>query len=742
MGERALVIGASGLVGGALLRTLDARGWHARGTARSRPGPGLLPLEITDREAVRSAVATASPTVIFLPAAFTNVDACEEDPGRARSVNVDGARHVAEAARQSGALLVYYSTDYVFDGASGPYGEEDAPHPLGCYGQTKLEAERRIAQILPEHLILRTTAVYGWERGSRDFAMQVWQRLGAGERMRVPGDQFGNPTLVDYLAEVSLRLVELGARGVVNVVGRDRLSRAGFARRLASAFALDPGLIDEVPTMALGQRAPRPRQGGLKTDRLQALLGTEAMPLDEALKRLRRKWRADTYVAAGPRPSASESDQLKQAILEKVREYYRLAHRPPVFVPYTSRIGYAGRVYGDRELVNLVDAGLDFWLTLGPWGDRFEQALTRRLGARDVALVNSGSSANLLAVSALMAPTLEDPLRAGDEVVTPAATFPTTLAPLLQTGLVPVLVDCEIGTYNINPRLIEPALSPRTRAIMVPHTLGNPCDLDVITEIAQRHRLYLVEDTCDALGSRFRGRPVGTFGDLATLSFYPAHHITTGEGGAVVINRARYSRIVRSLRDWGRDCWCAPGESNTCGKRFGWKLGDLPEGYDHKYIYSHRGYNLKPTDLQAAIGVAQLERLDHFVARRRANFDLLYQGLQPLADRLVLPRWDPRAEPAWFGFPLTVAPGLSRRRLVQWLEDANIETRDVFGGHILKQPAFLGAPVRVSGVLTETDRVLRDAFFVGVYPGLSPQMIEFMIDRIHAFFKAASLEAA
>jgi CDP-6-deoxy-D-xylo-4-hexulose-3-dehydrase len=270
---------------------------------------------------------------------------------------------------------------------------------------------------------------------------------------------------------------------------------------------------------------------------------------------------------------------------------------------------------------------------------------------------------------------------------------------------------------------------------MVPHTLGNPCDLDQLTAIAARHQLYLIEDSCDALGSRFDGRPVGTFGDLATISFYPAHHITMGEGGAVVSNKARYGRIVRSVRDWGRDCWCAPGESNTCGKRFGWKLGALPEGYDHKYTYSHIGYNLKPTDLQAAIGVAQLDRLDDFIAQRRSNFTTLYGGLKPFEDGLLLPRWDPRAEPSWFGFPITVRDGVSRRALVQWLEDANIETRDVFAGNIVRQPAYMDAPVRVHGELRNTDRVMRDTFFIGVYPGLTQPMLEFVIERFTAFFR-------
>lgn len=734
MAKRALVIGASGLVGGALSRTLEAEGWEVVGTAHTRTQSGLRSLDLADGQVITGAVASVTPQVVFLAAALTNADACEDDPERARRVNVDGPRAVAEACRAIGAELVFYSSEYVFDGTAGPYGEADVPNPVSVYGQTKLDAERAIVATGVPALIIRTTGVYGWDRTSKDFAMSLWQRLSSGEALRVPSDQVSTPTLVDNLVEISVRLVELGVHGVVHVAGRDRLSRADFARRLALTFALEIALIHAVPTPELGQRARRPLSGGLLTERLLALMGTEAMPLDEALKRIRRKWRADTHVPAGGARRGGP-DGLKQEILGRVREYYAATHRQTPFIPFTSRIPYAGRVYGESEIINLVDASLDFWLTLGPWGDRFEQMLRQRLGVRDVALVNSGSSANLTAVTALTSTQLEAPLRPGDEVITPAATFPTTLAPLLQNRLTPVLVDSEIGTYNVDPDLVEEAVTSRTRAIMVPHTLGNPCDLDRLTAIAARHHLYLIEDSCDALGSRFNGRPVGTFGDLATVSFYPAHHITMGEGGAVISNKARYGRIVRSVRDWGRDCWCAPGESNTCGKRFGWKLGELPEGYDHKYTYSHIGYNLKPTDLQAAIGVAQLERLDDFIKRRRDNFQMLYAGLRPFEDGLVLPRWDSRAEPSWFGFPITVRPGVARRALVQWLEDANIETRDVFSGNILRQPAYIDAPVRVAGELTQTDRVMRDTFFVGVYPGLTSEMLEFVIDRFHTFFR-------
>ncbi len=439
--------------------------------------------------------------------------------------------------------------------------------------------------------------------------------------------------------------------------------------------------------------------------------------------------------------SVQPSQALKQEIFDKVRAYYDQVHRPKRFVPFEAKVPYAGRVFGPEEMVALADASLDFWLTLGPYGDRFEQALKRYFEARDAVLVNSGSSANLLAVATLCSPHLEGRLQPGDEVITPAVTFPTTLAPLIQHQLVPVFVDCEPGTYNIDPSRVEAALGPRTRAIMVPHTLGNPCDMGVLKALAERRGLWLVEDCCDALGATFDGQLVGTFGDLATLSFYPAHHITLGEGGAMVINRQRFMRIARSIRDWGRDCWCAPGVSDTCGKRFGWQLGSLPAGYDHKYIYTHAGYNLKPTDLQAAIGCAQLERLEGFIAARRRNFAHLAEGLAPYRDALMLPVAHPKANPSWFGFPITVQGGVDRLTLVRWLEEAKIETRQVFAGNILRQPGFQSIPHRVHGSLQETDRVMTDTFFIGVYPGLTDEMLEFVIARFAAFFAKTAVRA-
>jgi CDP-6-deoxy-D-xylo-4-hexulose-3-dehydrase len=429
----------------------------------------------------------------------------------------------------------------------------------------------------------------------------------------------------------------------------------------------------------------------------------------------------------------SDHDALRQQILDLVAAYTKLAHAPAPFVPGESKVPYAGRVFDAREVTSLVESSLDFWLTAGPYSERFERAMRRRFGAADFLLVNSGSSANLTMVSTLCSPMVERRLERGDEVITPAVTFPTTLTPIVQNGLVPVFVDCELGTYNVDAAAVEAAVGPRTRALMIPHTLGNPFDVGRLTALAERHGLWLLEDCCDALGSTWQGRRCGTFGAMASLSFYPAHHMTMGEGGGVIVNRAGLTREAASMRDWGRSCWCPPGQSNTCGKRFGWQLGDLPEGYDHKYIYSNLGYNLKATDLQAAIGLAQLEKVDEFCARRRANFRRLYEGLSPFADRLVMPRWLPDADPSWFGFPISVREGVSRRELVGFLESRKIETRMVFAGNVIRQPGFRDITHRVVGDLTVSDRVMHDTFFVGVYPGLTPAMLDWMVDSFAAF---------
>jgi CDP-6-deoxy-D-xylo-4-hexulose-3-dehydrase len=438
---------------------------------------------------------------------------------------------------------------------------------------------------------------------------------------------------------------------------------------------------------------------------------------------------------------AEEAGRLRAEILDLVRRYHAEAFAAKEFVPGAVSLPCAGRVFDDEELVSLVDASLDFWLTTGRFAEQFERDFARRFGTRHALLVNSGSSANLVALTALTSASLgPDRLEPGDEVITVAAGFPTTVNPIIQNNLVPVFVDVHVPTYNIDITQLEPALSDRTRAVMVAHTLGNPFDLGAVTEFVRKHDLWLIEDCCDAVGATYQGRPVGTFGDLATVSFYPAHHITMGEGGAVLTSQPRLKRLVESFRDWGRDCWCDPGKDNTCGKRFDWQLGDLPHGYDHKYIYSHIGYNLKLTDLQAAVGVAQLDKLGAFVAARRANFARLHAGLADLADVFVLPQATPGSEPSWFGYPLAVRPGapFDRRALVDYLHGQKIGTRQLFGGNLLRQPAYAGVPCRQVGDLASSDFIMNQVLWVGVYPGLSPAMIDFMVEAFHAFCHEAA----
>ncbi len=427
---------------------------------------------------------------------------------------------------------------------------------------------------------------------------------------------------------------------------------------------------------------------------------------------------------------------MRDEILAKVREYYEATWADRSFEPGSDQVPVSGRVFDAEELVLLVDSALDFWLTTGRYAHDLERRLAKYLGVRHAILTNSGSSANLLALSALTSPKLGDrQLLAGDEVITVAAGFPTTVNPIVQNNLVPVFVDVDLQTGNVATDQLEAAVGKRTRAVMMAHTLGNPFDLDAVTELCRRHDLWLVEDNCDALGSTYRGRLTGTFGDLATLSMYPAHHITTGEGGCVFTNKGAIKVLVESFRDWGRDCWCEPGKENTCGKRFEHQLGDLPYGYDHKYIYSHIGYNLKMTDMQAAIGVAQLDKLPSFIASRRENWQRLREALAVHEEYLILPEPTPNSDPSWFGFKLIVrddAP-FSRTQLVEHLQEHGVATREMFAGNLLRQPAYSQIEHRVVGELTNTDTIMRSAFWIGVYPGISSEMIDHMIDVMGRF---------
>jgi len=431
------------------------------------------------------------------------------------------------------------------------------------------------------------------------------------------------------------------------------------------------------------------------------------------------------------------SADLRREILAQVAEFYRREHSSRDFVPGESRIHYAGRVYDAAELQAAVDAVLDFWLTVGPRTEAFEKKLARFLAMEQTLAVNSGSSANLLAVSALRSRRIENPLEPGDEVITAAMGFPTTTTPIVQNGLIPVFVDCQMRTYNLDVDQLGRALSDRTRGIFVAHMLGNPAELATLMDFARDNDLYVIEDACEALGSRYDGRMVGSFGDISTYSFYPSHHMTTGEGGALATNSARLARVLRSLRDWGRDCQCtheSPGEG-ACGNRFDWRIPGLDEPYDHRYLYVEIGYNMKMTDVQAAIGLEQLKKLPAFIEDRKGNFEKLYAGLEPFEEFLILPAWSERADPAWFALPLTLREDtpFSRRELVTFLEDRNIETRLLLAGNLVRQPGFRDIEHRTVGHLPNANRILSSSFFIGVYPGLDNARIAYVLEAFSDF---------
>ncbi len=433
---------------------------------------------------------------------------------------------------------------------------------------------------------------------------------------------------------------------------------------------------------------------------------------------------------------AMDKDRLRKDILAMVDRYAELEFIPRTFIPGQTAVPPSGKVIGGEEMKNMVEASLDGWLTTGRFNTMFEARLASFLGVKHVTTVNSGSSANLVAFSTLTSPKLGDrAIKPGDEVIGVAAGFPTTVNPVIQFGAVPVFVDVELGTYNVRADLLEAAISPKTRAIMLAHTLGNPYNLEVVTALCRKYNLWLIEDCCDALGATYKGQKVGTFGDIGTLSFYPAHHITMGEGGAVFTNSNELKLIMDSFRDWGRDCYCQPGKDNTCGKRFSWQLGDLPYGYDHKYTYSHLGYNLKISDMQAACALAQMDRVDEFIAARRANFAFLRKRLAACDEFLILPEATPQSEPSWFGFPLTLRPNspVTRVDLLTYLDQRKVGTRLLFAGNLLRQPYMAGRNVRVASELSNTDIVMNQTFWIGVYPGLSEEMLDYAASSIELY---------
>ena len=428
-------------------------------------------------------------------------------------------------------------------------------------------------------------------------------------------------------------------------------------------------------------------------------------------------------------------DILEEKIFDLTSQYYQQVHLKKDFKPGITKIGYAGRVFDQNDMINGVKSILDYWLTSGPFTKQFETLMMEYFNCSRALLVNSGSSANLLMLATLRSENVVNHLKGGDEVITPSVTFPTTLTPIVQNNLIPVFVDCNPGEYNIDSAKIEDAITDKTRCIFVPHTVGIPADMDVLLDIANKYNLFLIEDGCDCLGAKWDGRLMGTFGDMSSISFYPAHHMTMGEGGMVIVNNRLLKKTALSIRDWGRDCWCDPGQNNTCGKRFEWQLGDLPFGYDHKYIYSNLGYNLKATDMQAALGCSQFNKLPSFIRARQENAKYYLDAFSDLNKYLILPIIPEKAEPSWFGFPITLNDNVDKLKFVEFLENAKIETRQVFGGNILNQPGFKDITHRISGNLDGTNKIMERTIFFGVYPGITTEMREYVVEKVKKFFK-------
>lgn len=727
---RVLIIGASGFVGNEIY-TAFHKDHEVFGTYCKTPVAGMIKLDITSQEEVERVLETIKPDAVIQPAAQPWVDFCEQNPTGSEKINFTGAKHIIDWCKKNQKYYLFVSTDYVFDGVNGPYTEDALTCPLNIYGSHKLQVEKYVLQEIPTlGCIARTTTVYGWEAAGKNFVAKFIKSLEEGKESPVVSDQFATPTFVSDLADAILRLTEEKKFGIYHTAGPEYMSRLDFAQKIAILFGLDQKLIKPISTEELKQPANRPRKGGLVCQKIFDELGVRFMAPFDALQ-LMKKTRSQ------------KATDLKKRMVQQVKQYWQKAFAADAFVPGKSSVPYAGRVFDFTEIENAMDASLDFWLTLGPWDQKFCKKLGATVGAKFVLLANSGSSANLLAVSALCSPLLKErQLKPGDEVITLAAGFPTTVNPIIMNNLVPVFVDISLGTYDLSLDSIKQAMSPKTKAIVVAHTLGMPYELDKISAFAKEHGLFLIEDCCDALGSMYNGKHVGTFGDIGTLSFYPAHHITMGEGGAVFTNNPLLKKIMESFRDWGRDCWCAPGVANTCGKRFNWQLGELPMGYDHKYIYSHIGYNLKPLDIQAAIGVAQLDKLDSFVLARKKNFEILHENFSKYAKYLLLPSAHKLADPSWFGYLITVKDDalFSKKELVAHLEAHKIATRELFGGNLLRQPAYQGITCRVVGDLKNTDFIMNNTFFIGVYPGLTNEQLEFVNKTVDDFFEAKVLK--
>jgi len=732
--RRVLVTGASGFLGKHLVERLRMLGATVHGTHRSGEPPSE-PITwwrccLDNAEETRTLVRQIGPDIIFHLASHVTTRRDPEMVSAAWNHTAGTAVNILCAAAESGiprTILVSSAEVSLL-----PQTRTPAPYTVAKKAAELVAELYRNTYGLPV-LIARPTLIYGPGQSADKLVPYIIQSLLQNRLPRLK-NSFRRCDLlfVDDAVSGLLRLAEYqGNNHVWELASGTVVTLGELAQRIASHLGVTgPAYVNDTNSDDCTDLIVNPQVAWRELDWRPAHSLAEG--LNKTVEYFER-------VYATP---VSETTLLRRKILQLTQQYYyqSFAAREP---STARRVPVAGRTFDAEELTLLVDAALDFWLTSGRYAQRFERDFAAALGVRHAILCNSGSSANLLAIAALTAPELgENRLQPGDEVITVAAGFPTTVNPIIQCGLIPVFVDIELGTYNAPADWVQAAISSRTRAVFLPHTLGNPYDLAAIGELCRKHGLWLIEDNCDAVGSRYQGKYTGSFGDLATVSFYPAHQLTMGEGGCVLTSNGRLKTLVESFRDWGRSCWCAPGKDNTCGKRFSHQLGSLPHGYDHKYIYSHIGYNLKATDLQAAIGVAQLQKLEQFTAQRRHHWEQLYQRLQDWEEFFVLPRPTPSAEPSWFGFLLTLRPTVpfTRQELVTHLESHGVATRMLFAGNLVRQPAYQNVKYRISGTLANTDLVMHRAFWIGVYPGLTIAQIHYAADVIEHFLKTSCVQ--
>ncbi len=716
-----LVTGSSGLVGKHLVEYLGAAHTVAGLSGNSSPWTQYA-ADITDGAEVRRVLDEFKPDAIVHAAAFTWVDGCEEQQEKAYRVNVEGTRNFAQWAKGNGRKMVYISTDYVYAGkADVTYDENSPTEPVNYAGKTKLEAEKETLQV-ENSAVLRTTVVYGYDPGGKNFLMQM---LEAKKKKPVPTDQTNNPTDANLVCQYVSEVIKRDLRGIYNATGPETIGRYEFAKKIIKAFDLEPDLFVPVTTDKLKQAAKRPMHCKTTSRKLQELTGITPPSVEESLQKIKQEMNSPFG--------------MERRIFAFIAEYYDARFGKAKFKPGEQVLNASTKNFDSEELIMGAKAVLDGWWTEGRFAREFEQRFADFFGVKYVTLTNSGSSANLVALMSLTSPMLKErALKAGDEVITVAAGFPTTVNPILQAGCVPVFVDIDLETLNIDVSKLEQARSEKTKVVMVAHTLGNPFDLDAVTDFCKKHNLWLIEDSCDALGATWNGRKVGTFGDMATFSFYPAHQMTQGEGGAVITNGPLLHRINDSFRDWGRDCWCEPGKDNTCGARFSQQFGKLPFGYDHKFVYSHLGYNLKLTDMQAAIGLAQLKKVPSFVQARRQNKKKLLERLGRYSEYFIFQEALPAAEPSWFGFVLTVREGcgITKDEIVKFLDSKKINTRPVFAGNLVRQPYFEGRNYRVAGELKNTDYVMHNTFWVCLDPSMTREKTDYLVGAFDEFFES------